>query len=213
MRLSREELAVDFANFGRSLASGPLRCVGRLLVVVAIALTASTLADAEEPTPKALEYRVKAGFLFNFAKYVEWPAGTFGSATNAVVICILGKDPFGAMLDSSVAGKRVEGRSVVVQRFHSIKEITTCHILFVSASEKDRLTDIQAHLRSSSILTVSDLDEFLEHGGQIRFVTEENRVKFDVNLKATRQAGLKLDANLLRVARRVIRSPGDGGAD
>ncbi len=187
---------------GKWLARGALHGAGCTLV--AATLAATTIADTEKPSTQALEYRVKAGFLYTFAKYVEWPTGAFASPTNAIVIGVLGEDPFSKLLDATVDGKTIDGRSIRIQRFQRVEEIHTCHILFISASEKERLADIEERLRGRNILTVSDGDGFLRHGGQIHFVTEEKRVKFDINLEATRQAGLKLDANLLRVARRVV---------
>lgn len=189
--------AVHFSNHKRSL-------VGRMFVAAAAVLAASTIANAEEPSPQTLEYRVKAGFLYNFAKYVEWPTGKFGSSTDAIVIGILGADPFGKTLDTAVAGKTIDGHSIRIRRFQRIEEFEGCHILFIGASEKNRLTDIHARLRGHHVLTVGDADGFLQQGGQIHFVTEDHRVKFDINWVATREAGLKLDANLLRAARRVI---------
>jgi len=160
---------------------------------------------------QSLEHRVKAGFLYNFVRYVEWPTGTFGSSTNAFVIGILGEDPFGAVLDATVAGKTVDSRPIRVERIRRVAQAETCRILFVSDSEKEQLADILARLRDRSILTVSDADGFLAHGGQIQFVIEHNRVMFDVNLEAVRRAGLTVDANLLRVARRVTHPSGETG--
>lgn len=183
------------------------------LVTTAVALAANTTAGTEEPSSQALEYRVRAGFLYTFAKYAEWPTGTFNASTNAIVIGVVGKDPFGKMLDDTVAGKAVDGHAIRIQRFQRVEEIQVCQILFVCASEKNRLADIHARLHGRNILTVSDVDGFLQHGGQIQFVTEDSRVMFDINPKATEQAGLKLDANLLRVARRVIQPAGKTEAD
>ena len=193
---------VDFSRHGRRLARRALSRAGGALAIAALAAT--TIAHTEELSPQALEYRVKAGFLYTFAKYVEWPPESFASPTNAIVIGIWGEDPFGKTLDATVDGKAIDGRTIRIQRFQQVDEIGACHILFISASEKDRLAVIQTRLRGRNILTASDVDGFLQHGGQIQFVTEDNRVKFDINLEATRQAGLKLDANLFRVARRVV---------
>ena len=184
-----------------------------LLASVVVSLAAEISFGGEEPSPQALEYRVKAGFLYNFAKHVQWPATTFASSTNAIVIGILGEDPFGKMLDTTVAGKTIDGHPISVERFERVEDIKACHILFTSASEKDRLADIQKNLGGRNILTVSDMDGFLTRGGQIQFITEDNRVKFDIGLDTARQAGLRLDSNLLRLARRVIRQKSNTGAD
>ena len=183
------------------------------LTFMVAALAATTIANTEELSPQALEYRVKAGFLYTFAKYIEWPSEAFATPTNSIVIGILGENPFSKMLDATVDGKTIDGRSIRIQQFRQVDDVQACHVLFISVSEKDRLANIQARLRGRNILTVSDGDGFLQNGGQIQFVTEDNRVKFDINLEATRQAGLKLDANLLRVARRVVHRESRVGPD
>lgn len=184
-----------------------------MLASVVVSLAADICFGAEEPSPQALEYRVKAGFLYNFAKHVQWPTTAFASPTSAIVIGILGEDPFGEMLDTTVAGKTIDGHPISIERLERVEDIKACHILFTSASEKDRLADDQKYLRGRNILTVSDIDGFLTQGGQIQFITEDNRVKFDIGLDTVRQAGLKLDSNLLRLARRVIRQKSTTEAD
>jgi hypothetical protein len=175
-----------------------------LLAVAVVAVTANSIARPDQQSRQALELRVKARFLYTFGKYVDWPPDTFGSATNAVVIGILGKDPFGGILDETVAGKAINGHRVNIRRFQRVEDIETCHVLFISASEKEQLPNIRSPLAGRKILTVSDLDGFFQTDGQIHFVMQDNRVRFDINLEAIRRAGLKLDANLIREARRVI---------
>ena len=169
-----------------------------------VALTVCLMVHAEEASPQTLEYRVKSGFLFTIAKYVDWPEGTFSSATNAITIGILGTDPFGKLLDETVVGKKIDGRPVELRRIQSVEEIEGCHVVFISASEKDHMSRIRLRVERTPILTVGDFDGFLQQGGQIGFVAENNRVLFDINLKAVQTAGLKLNANLLRVARQVL---------
>lgn len=171
-----------------------------LLASISTICWSSVTAAAADLPSQSLEHRVKAGFLYNFVRYVEWPKGTFGSSTNALVIGVLGEDPFGGMLDAAVAGKTVDNHPIRVERIQRVAQAGTCQYLFVSDSEKERLADILARLRDRSILTVSDVDGFLARGGQIQFVIDQNRVMFDVNLEAVRRAGLTVDANLLRVA-------------
>ena len=174
------------------------------ILIAATVVAAGRVAYSENASPRILEYRIKSGFLFNFAKYVNWPQGTFGSPTNAITIGILGKDPFGEVLDNTVSAKSIDGRPIVLRRFRDAENIKECHVLFVSASEQDRLAAISEYLKRRAVLTVGDFQGFLQAGGQIEFVAEKDQVKFDVNLVAVRSAGLKLDANLLRVAHRVL---------
>lgn len=187
-------------------ASVPRFAHKMFLAFAGVAIAAAVYGGDGQQPGQVLETRVKASFLYTFAKYVEWPAGTFGASTNAFVIGVLGRDPFGETLDSTVAGKNIDGHPVRIQRFQRIEDVKVCHVLFVSRSEKDRLVDIEAHLRGHPVLTVSDMDKFLEGGGQIQFISEDSRVKFDIDLNATKKARLTLNANLLRVARRVIKA-------
>ncbi|HUJ11453.1 MAG TPA: YfiR family protein [Verrucomicrobiae bacterium] len=194
---------MNFFKHGWLSARGTLDRAACVFAVGTLAV--ALIGDAEEPSPRALEYHVKAGFLYTFAKYVEWPTEAFASPTNAIVIGVLGEDPFNKILDATVDGKAIDGRPIRILRFQQVDKIETCQVLFISVSERDRLADILTRLRGRSILTVSELNGFLQHGGHIHFVTEDSRVKFDIDLNATRRAGLKLDANLLRVARHVVR--------
>jgi len=202
---------VSSNNHTQSLTRGFLLLVG---FVVAVGMSGACLSvQADESVSRTLENRIKSGFLFNFAKYVDWPEGTFSSPTNAILIGVLGVDPFGKVLDETVSGKRIDGRPILLRRFQDVTEIKQCHVLFISASEKYRLALIRTYLKQRAILTVGDFKGFLEAGGQIGFVTENNRVKFDINRDAVRAAGLRLDANLLRVARRVLPPEDKASAD
>jgi hypothetical protein len=146
------------------------------------------------------EYQLKAVFLFNFAQFVDWPASAFPNSQTPLVIGILGQDPFGSYLDETVRGETVHDRPLVVRRYRSVEEITTCHILFISRREGRRLKGILDSLRGRSVLTVSDADHFATHGGMIRFVTDHKRIRFRINLEAARAASLTLSSKLLRPA-------------
>lgn len=191
-----------------SIARGRFYPLGYVLTFAALILATSLAGAAEKEPRQALEIRVKANFLYTFGKYVEWPTETLGASTNAFVIGIVGKDPFGETLDATVTGKNIDGHPVRIQRFQRIEDVPGCHVLFISASEKERLAELLKRLRGHPILTVSDMDHFLESGGQVQFVSENNRMMFDIDLNPANKAGLKLNSNLLRVARRVIPQPG-----
>jgi hypothetical protein len=156
---------------------------------------------------RASEYQVKAVFLFNFAQFVDWPAEAFPASDTPLVICVLGNDPFGGALDQTVRDERRGGRPFLVRRHRSVDEIKTCHILFISRSEGDRPQAILAGLKQRPILTVSDADRFAERGGMIRFVTDRNRIRIQLNLAATEAAHLTISSKLLRVAE-IITRPG-----
>lgn len=155
------------------------------------------LAGQAAPAP---EYQVKAVFLFNFAQFVDWPADAFPDADTPVVIGVLGDDPFGSVLDQTVRGERLGGRSFQVRRYQRVDEIKICHILFISRSEASRPEGILAGLKNQPILTVSDADGFADRGGMIRFVTDRNRIRLQINLAAAEAAHLTISSKLLRVA-------------
>ena len=151
-------------------------------------------------TARASEYQLKAVFLFNFAQFVDWPADTFSDAATPVVIGVLGEDPFGSVLDQTVRDERLRGRPFQVRRYQSVDEIKTCHILFIRRSDAGRVEEILARLKTRPILTVSDADAFAERGGMIRFVTDRNRIRLQINPEAVEAAHLTISSKLLRVA-------------
>jgi len=185
-------LSAIFAPAARALPLAALLVSGRELAAQAV---------------RASEYQVKAVFLFNFAQFVDWPAEAFPAADTPVVICVLGNDPFGPALDQTVRDERLGGRPFQVRRYQSVDEIKTCHILFISRSEGDRPQAILTGLKQRPILTVSDADRFAERGGMIRFVTDRNRIRLQLNLAATEAAHLTISSKLLRVAE-IIRRTG-----
>jgi hypothetical protein len=153
--------------------------------------------------PRVSDREVKAVFLFNFAQFVEWPQTAFGSPQSPIVIGVLGEDPFAGALDEIVKGETVRNRQLVVTRYRRVEDITTCHILFVSASETQRYEPILASLRGRPTLTVGETDGFATRGGMVRFVSERNRVGLHVNVGAAKAAGLTISSNLLRPAKIV----------
>ena len=146
------------------------------------------------------EYEVKAAWLLNFARFVDWPTNTFESPETPIVVGIAGKDPFGRLVEKAFKEKTVKGRSLIVKRLTADHELSRCHILFVSAAERRRFRDICGKIRAMPVLTVGETDGFLDEGGSINFVLKEKSVRFEINLQAAQAAGLKLEANLLKVA-------------
>ena len=153
----------------------------------------------EAPT----EYQVKAAYLFNFLKFVEWPGDPLANTNGHWVIGIVGDDPFGDDLAQIVSGKTVQGHELLVRRFQSGEDLRACHVLFISASEKKRLPSMLAALSGSSVLTVGDMDHFIESGGMIQFVIENKRVRFAIDVGASSRARLKVSSKLLSLARTV----------
>lgn len=153
------------------------------------------------------EYQVKAAFLFNFAKFVEWPPDAFPRPDAPLQICVLGQDPFGVGFEQSIAEKIVQGHKIKVVHPDDVSQTRGCQILYIASSEKHRLHDILQALKGASVLTVADTSGFIQSGGIINFVLDNDQVRFEINLKPAELAHLKLSAKLLTVAKLVL--PGD----
>ena len=149
------------------------------------------------------EYQVKAAYLFNFLKFVEWPDDVPAGLRAHWVIGILGNSPVGEELEQVAAGKMVQGREIQIRRLQSRDDPRLCHILFISGSEKNNVTHILGLLHGSSVLAVADTGQFLEWGGMIEFENEDNRIRLAINVAATSKARLKVSSKLLSLARSV----------
>ena len=173
----------------------------------AAALLAICVCTVGAQSPPRGEYEIKAAYLFSFARFVEWPARS-ARDDSSFTICVLGTDPFGAVLDATLADAAIRGRKVSARRITTADAATDCHIVFVSTSEERRMGAIITLLTSAGTLTVSDLPQFAERGGMIQFVTAANRVRFEINLMSAREAGLTMSSELLRVASAVRNGSG-----
>jgi YfiR/HmsC-like len=182
-----------------------LRRLRILIVALSVSLSWAPAALAQgRDSSDSSEYLIKAGFIFNFAKFVEWPPASFAQPDSPIVIGILGTDPFGTIIDQIVQDKKIGGRGIVLKRLKwgaDPKDLKECKILFVGASERAHLDELVQTLRGLPILTVGETPGFAEHGGVIRLVLEDNRVRFEVNVEAARQAGLTISSRLLTLAR------------
>jgi hypothetical protein len=174
----------------------------RRLIPLAFALISFTAGSAA--TEGASEYEVKAAFLFNFSKFVEWPGAAFAGASDPITICILGENPFGNLLKDAVRDKKVNGRQMAVQQAQSVSATAGCQIVFIASSEEGRLDEILSGLASHPVLTVSDTALVADRGAIIGLTLNEKRVRFEVNMAAARRAGLRLGSQLLKVAVRLI---------
>lgn len=152
--------------------------------------------------PPERESLVKAAFLYNFAKFVEWPPEAFADTHAPMILCIIGVDPFGAGLES-IEGKTVKGRRLVIQRAAEDKRLGQCHILFVSPSEKKRLPILLSMLDRSPVLTVSDMSQFSHLGGIITLIKAQDTIRFEINVDVAQRVNLKISSELLRLARIV----------
>lgn len=187
--------------------SGPLSPL--MAVVLAWALVGVSSLQAQQSKPTA--YEVKAAYLYNFGKFVEWPAKVTAANNDSFSICVLGEDPFGATLDATITGETIDGKNVVAKRIPRPQDAVNCRILFIGSSEDSHLKEILMSLDKTNVLTVSDIPQFTRRGGMIQFIVEANRVRFEVNLTVAERAGLTVSSQLLKVAISVRRNsqPGD----
>jgi YfiR/HmsC-like len=146
------------------------------------------------------EYRVKAAFLFNFAKFVEWPAQAFKSPSDPIVIGVVGKNPFGNALTEVLAGKTWGGRAFQVREVVDAQQAASCQIVFVSASERKRLGPLLSRIGNSGVLTVGEMDNFASEGGIINFKIDSGSVHLQINVEAARKQQLHISAKLLSLA-------------
>ena len=172
--------------------------VGGLLLAGGLVVSAQTAP--------AREYQIKAVFLFNFAQFVEWRPADFADANSPIVIGVLGADPFGAYLDETVMGEKVDNRPLTVERYRTVDEIKACHILFISRSETNRLLPILSGLNGRNVLVVGDSDNFVQRGGMIQLANAQNKVRLIVNAEAAKAANLTISSKLLRSAEVVTPS-------
>jgi hypothetical protein len=185
----------------------PSRRLARLLLFVAVLSTACLRpVHAQSLT----EYEIKAAFIYNFAKFVQWPASAFAQPQSPLILCLIGKDVFGSALDT-IDHKLAQGHELQVRRQVRLEEVKSCHILFVSESERSKLALIFHAVAGASILTISDLDRFAEAGGIIGLYKVDNQLQFAINLEAARSAGLQINSQLLKLARIVQRSANEDG--
>ena len=158
-----------------------------------------TFKGNPQPT-QPTEYQVKAAFLLNFAKFVEWPSTTFADDKEPLCFGVLGANPFGTDLEQFLRDKTIGGRPLSVRECRTVEDGKKCQILFVSAAEAKRLPDILKALQGANVLTVGENDGFIESGGIINFISEANKIRFQINEAVAKAAGLKISSKLLSLA-------------
>jgi hypothetical protein len=152
---------------------------------------------------RSSEYQVKAAFLVNFARFVEWPSESFGAASDPIVFGVYGKDLFGAALEQAVRGKRVDGHPVEIRRTSEVRALRSCHVVFVPASEMGHFREVSVSLENLSVLLVGETEDFMVRGGVINFILENERVRFEISPPAAARAHLKISSRLLELAVRA----------
>jgi YfiR/HmsC-like len=156
----------------------------------------------------AKEYRIKAAYLFNFSQYVEWPPDAFKDANDPLTYCTIGDDPFQGMLDESLNAKSAGKHPLRVQHLRPPENFQACQILFIGTNEKKRVAEVLETLKQSPVLVVGESSHFVQQGGTVGFLSEDNTIRFEVNLDAAQRARLNISATLLSVAKTVIGTAG-----
>jgi len=192
-----------------------------LIILVLILFIAVITPEARAGSATSSEYQIKAAFLYNFIKFIDWPREKVADHNEPIIVGVIGKSPFGNAF-VPIKDRRIKGRDVVIKQFETfdelkksgekdkselrrkIEEIRQCHLLFVCSSEKKDLKEIIDLVKDHYVLTVGEMTNFIESGGITNLLVEEKKVGFEINVTAAKRAGLKIRSQLLRLAKRVV---------
>ncbi len=183
--------------------------VRRLIIVLMMMVLGQASLAWSQGSEESSEYLIKAGYIYNFAKLVEWPSTAFAQPDSPIVIGLIGTDPFGPILDKVLEGKKVNGHAFVIKRLKPTADLKECHILFIGSSVGSRVGETIRLTKGTPVLTISELPGFADHGGIIHLTLEQNKVRFEVNVDAAKQADLNISSRLLVLAK-VIQQSSDG---
>jgi hypothetical protein len=193
------QIASSHAGRGR-VSSTTCRVLVGFGALLALGLTTASKADSTI----SREYKVKAAFIYNFAKFVEWPSQKLGGDSSPLVIGVLGPNPFGDELENALKGRQINGRPLVVRQFDNIEAAKTAHLLFITLNDESKLRKAS---KEYGILTVGQSEAFARSGGIIIFTFEDDKLRFEINIGAAEQAGLKISAQLQKLAQTVRKGP------
>jgi hypothetical protein len=192
---------VDAVIGNRVIRGRPSRWRG-LFVVLALLLIAPQAAFSAKLVSR--EYQLKAAFVYNFTKFIEWPAQSFSSAEAPIVIGVLGDGAFGPQLGELVKDRSVNGRGIVVTRVENAEQARAAHVLFVSADELGLFNEMRPLIQDSPVLTIGESRSFALRHGVINFVMEDNIPRFEIYMGSARRAGLRISAQLQKLAKIVF---------
>jgi hypothetical protein len=178
-----------------------------ILKTIAETLLALMVSRAGALGQTADEYQVKAAYMYNFAKFVDWPVNTFDSQAQPIVFCVLGQTPLSGALEQALAGKVVDHRPLLFRQLTDSKQAGKCQVLFIGSPDRKPLRQILDEVRSFNLLTVGEVEGFTNQGGVIRFVLDAGRVRLEFNLDAADDAKLRISSKLLSLGK-TIRTAG-----
>jgi hypothetical protein len=177
-------------------------------LVPAVMLAVCGNSSAARARAGSMEYDVKAAFLFHFAQFVEWPAEAFKEPQAPFTYCTIGEDPFHGALERTLSGKTIGQRALRVEHLSGTAQAGECQILFIGGpADKKHIAETLASVSELPILTVGEEEQFAADGGAIGFCMEDNKIRFEINLKAAGKARLKISAKLLALAKTVLGAP------
>ncbi len=174
-----------------------------LFLSFAVLLLCPFAASASPPADRAPEHALKAAFLYNFAKFVTWPAEPSSPENAAFCIGVVGEDPTFEALEELVEGKTIDGRPIRVERFKGLHSLDPCHILFIPEGTSSSTKETIRSASAPGVLTVGEADDFARLGGVIRLFMEEKKMRFEINPAAAEEAGLYISSKMLALARLV----------
>ncbi|MBI5178248.1 MAG: YfiR family protein [Nitrospinae bacterium] len=177
-------------------------------LILAVSSDGARAGEAKATALVATPMQVKAAYLYNFSLFVEWPSGSFESDTSDIRLCVLGDDPFGNLLEQTLRDRQAKGRKFNIRRSKSPQELLGCHILYVSPSGGNH--EQLRKITGANTLIVGDAPGLAEKGAILNFFTEDQRIRFEVNIASARKSGFIISARMLQVARMVGEDAGGG---
>jgi hypothetical protein len=175
------------------------RCISSTLLLLAT-LGVGACAGAQAVADEA---QIKAAFVYNFLKFVEWPAGAFAGPYSPVIVAIIGDGPTADATAHFLALQRLDERQIVVRRVKEDQSLVGVHAAFVTEHDPWKLSQVLDSAASAGVLSIGEGEEFAAHGGVIALLVESRRVRFDIDLDAARAAGLQISSQLLALTRIV----------
>jgi YfiR/HmsC-like len=193
----------DFSSVSGPLSKASLEASQKIVFRLVAVVFAGMLLAFQSNAQAMDEYAVKAAFLYNFAKFVDWPPEVFKTPKDPIVVCVLGRNPFGSSLEDVIRGKSIEGRAFVFRQVADVDQANACQILFIAAAEGKHFRSLYGISKPTGILTVGESEGFATGGGIVNLKLDAGRVRFEINVDAAEHAQLHISSKLLSLAQIV----------